>query len=97
MRNFVIIGNHLVGDDGLVLSGIHDIRQCYKRSCVIHSPTKHRMSTWPLHYRGDRKIFERICEHGIGHPDPDQYDFWVDIGRTANKVHGCDGCCSEPV
>jgi hypothetical protein len=30
---------------------------------------------------------ERICDHGVGHPDPDEFmaDVWV---------HGCDGCCA---
>jgi hypothetical protein len=33
---------------------------------------------------------ERICEHGIGHPDPDQI-----MRDEAGWVHGCDGCCSN--
>lgn len=49
----------------------------------------HHMAGWPRHYRGDRGIWERICPHGIGHPDPDQP---LDNGRG---VHGCDGCCVE--
>lgn len=63
------------------------------RTCIIHSPTDHHMRGWPLHWRDDRKIFERICEHGIGHPDPDQYDYWDSIGKESEGVHGCDSCC----
>lgn len=33
---------------------------------------------------------ERICKHGIGHPDPD--DLKVQ-SSWAEGVHGCDGCC----
>jgi hypothetical protein len=34
---------------------------------------------------------ERICPHGIGHPDPDDPAFKNPI----EGVHGCDGCCSR--
>jgi hypothetical protein len=43
------------------------------------------MRSWPQHWRGDRGIIERVCDHGIGHPDPDD--------RNRDKIHGCDGCC----
>ena len=38
-------------------------------------------------------MFERICEHGIGHPDPDQVSYWQRWGKEALAIHGCDGCC----
>jgi hypothetical protein len=31
---------------------------------------------------------ERICSHGVGHPDPDEIN--------TDKTHGCDGCCTPP-
>ena len=34
---------------------------------------------------------ERICDHGIGHPDPDE--FRIRNGED-DGIHGCDGCCS---
>lgn len=79
--------------DGITLVNVHDEIECMGRTCIIHSPTNHHMRSWPLHWRSDRGIFERICEHGIGHPDPDQYDYWDAIGRTEEGVHGCDSCC----
>ena len=36
----------------------------------------------------DRRIMERICPHGVGHPDPDDV-------LNQDRVHGCDGCCRE--
>lgn len=43
---------------------------------------------------------ERMCSHGIGHPDPDDLDF---IRRTSGEeaartlmIHACDGCCEDP-
>ncbi len=69
----------------------HKEADCHK-PCPLHTPTDHHMVTWQLHYRWDRGIFERICEHGIGHPDPDNMAYirqtWGDDG-----THGCDGCC----
>ena len=41
-----------------------------------------------MHWRIDRYIVERICPHGIGHPDPNQILPTDDDGQ-----HGCDGCC----
>jgi hypothetical protein len=61
------------------------------------------MSGWPLHYRLDRNIFERICKHGAGHPDPDQLPYWEETDQMYQTVHGCHidgetgrGCCAPP-
>lgn len=51
------------------------------------------MRRWPMNWRGDRGILERICPHGIGHPDPDQREFWNETGQEWQGVHGCDACC----
>lgn len=61
--------------------------------CVMHNPTEHNMSTWPLLWRNDRKIVERLCQHGVGHPDPDQWPHWQRTNRMYEQVHGCCGCC----
>jgi len=65
--------------------------------CAIHAPSSHHMLTWPLHWRDDRSIFERICEHGIGHPDPDTMAYQKKMHGDAadDGVHGCDGCCQK--
>lgn len=82
--------------DGLLLRNVHSEQLCAHRVCVVHNPTNHHMRTWPLNWRGDRGLFERICPHGVGHPDPDQYGFWDEQGTTAwMGVHGCDGCCAD--
>lgn len=72
---------------------------CHEFNCVIHNPSKHAMNTFPLHWRGDRGLMERICPHGVGHPDPDDIAFKLRTrGESASyeSVHGCDGCCVEP-
>jgi hypothetical protein len=38
-------------------------------------------------------VFERHCEHGVGHPDPDDAAWHTMIARRDLNVHGCDGCC----
>lgn len=72
---------------------VHPPFMCEGRTCVIHNPTDHHMREWHLHWRWDRGIFERICKHGVGHPDPDQFDYWRETYQEWQAVHGCDGCC----
>ena len=79
--------------DGSELVGVHSSQNCEGRVCIIHNPTDHHMSDWPLHFRYDRIIFERICDHGVGHFDPDQMVYFSSIGREDESIHGCDGCC----
>jgi NTP pyrophosphatase (non-canonical NTP hydrolase) len=85
---------------GQVLRGVHSPNQCEERGCVVHHPSDHNMATWPLNWRHGGMFdikpphFERVCEHGIGHPDPDDVAYWKSQGEDIS-VHGCDGCCSE--
>jgi hypothetical protein len=56
----------------------HDPEQCRGREtpCVVHNPSEHHMREWPLNFRYDRGLTERIClPHGVGHPDPDDLAF----------------------
>ena len=69
------------------LTAAHSAADC-QPPCCIHAPSDHPLAGAPLHWRHDRRIFERICAHGIGHPDPD------DRARNGGDgIHGCDGCC----
>lgn len=82
--------------NGTVLKNVHSESQCSGRGCVIHNPSDHHMKDWYLHWRDDRKIFERICEHLTGHPDPDQFDYWHSIDKyEVEVIHGCCGCCRD--
>ncbi len=51
------------------------------------------MVKWKLNWRQDRRIMERICKHGIGHPDPDDAAFRKIMSGDSDTTHGCDGCC----
>lgn len=68
---------------------VHEHGQCRAGPCPIHNVSQHHMRDWPQIWRYDRKIMERICSHGVGHPDPDcQY-------AKQDPIHGCDGCCQQ--
>lgn len=77
----------LVGGEELLA---HTKKQCLGTYCTIHKFSDHHMVKWTQHWRGDRGIMERICAHGIGHPDPD--DIRITNGSD-DGTHGCDGCC----
>lgn len=72
----------------------HPPERCDGEFCVVHNPSDHSMKDWPVHFRFDAYLTERICPHGIGHPDPDDLAFHKRSGRGGMGVHGCDGCCS---
>lgn len=73
----------------------HTIGVCAGDPCPLHNPSDHHMLRWKQNWRwlppfDLRGIMERVCEHGIGHPDPDDYK--IRNGFDAG-FHGCDGCC----
>jgi hypothetical protein len=69
----------------------HNEGECMlSEACTIHNRTNHHMRHFKQFYRFDRGIMERICSHGTGHPDPDDYKI---ITGADNGEHGCDGCC----
>lgn len=74
----------------LFFKKMHSTQTCEGQPCTIHNRTNHSMRKFPQHWRGDRAIMERICEHGIGHPDPDEYKLAL---YPHEATHGCDGCC----
>jgi hypothetical protein len=67
------------------LRHVHPATQCAGEWCPLHNRSDHHMRDWPQHWRGDRYLMERICPHGVGHPDPDD--------PSTDRTHGCDGCC----
>lgn len=82
--------------EGFHLVKLHDeAPQCHDHGCVIHSPTpdcEANRAGWPYNWRTDRGIMERICPHGVGHPDPDAAAYLARRGIDFENVHGCCGC-----
>jgi hypothetical protein len=89
----------MIGDARQMLGNVHDREDC-SGACPIHAPSDHHMREWPLHWRDDRRLMERICPHGVGHPDPDHIAFTEQLrgSRAADveSTHGCDGCRRPP-
>jgi hypothetical protein len=77
---------------------VHTADQCAGGDipCCIHSPSDHHMRHWEMNWRPDTRVMERMCRHGIGHPDPDHMAFVTSIDAELEwqGIHGCDGCCS---
>jgi hypothetical protein len=77
----------------------HPKEKCQSEHCTIHNPSNHKMKDWPLNWRTDRYMMERVCTHGIGHPDPDHMAFIRDKRgdeyANVEGIHGCDGCCHD--
>lgn len=89
-----------VGPNGSILEGVHPVAECASQACCLHRPSDHKMRDWPLHWRNDISLMERLCPHGIGHPDPDDlaYRELIRPGSSQGRgIHGCDGCCREAV
>jgi hypothetical protein len=70
---------------------VHNRVDCHD-NCPIHNPSDHALKDRPTHWRDDRGIMERICVHGIGHPDPDDINVRNNDGEG---IHSCDGCCRK--
>lgn len=66
---------------------VHGLSACRDRGqpCVIHSPSQHHMREWPLNWRSDTQAMERLCPHGIGHPDPDHLAY----NESLTPEHDC--------
>lgn len=79
------------GIDWDAMENVHPREQCDGQPCVIHNPTDHHMRSWPAQWRHGKAMVERTCEHGVGHPDPDQKH-----APNVTGIHGCDGCCVPP-
>lgn len=81
---------------------VHDADGC-EPPCPIHAPSDHHMAAWPLEFRPFKQIFERVCDCGTGHPDPDSLLYHRRRAATPGgsdylAVHGCCAtlCCAPP-
>ena len=70
---------------GQVLIKVHAANSCKNQYCCIHNPSNHHMVTWPQAFVFSLRRMERLCQHNVGHPDPDEI--------STNTEHHCDGCC----
>lgn len=80
-------------DNNLNLVGIHNVYNC-RQPCPIHnSQSTHPLQAAPLYWNPNRAIIERVCSHGVHHPDYDSAMYYYSVNQTNENVHMCDGCC----
>ena len=105
----ILVADAVWGAVSLKRLVVHDRSACRGEKCCLHNPTRNGMHAWPLCVRLDRGspiggvLTERICPHGVGHPDVDSIAYFERVlkgkyagwGNTVSdlKRHGCDGCC----
>lgn len=85
----------LTDDSGKVWV-VHKADVCAGQACAIHNPSDHAMKDMRMVLREDPFKYampERVCPHGIGHPDPDSVAWYAQRGTHGMGLHGCDGCC----
>jgi hypothetical protein len=73
---------------------VHAQWSCIGDWCVIHRPMPGPWESWPTRWRYDRRIMERVCPCGVGHPAAEEA-LWC-----ADTVHGCCGihtCTADPL
>lgn len=102
-RDYDLYGNFSVAEKvaGVQVRTImqtHAAGKCSGEFCCIHNPSDHPLKEADLNWRADRNLMERICSHGIGHPDPDDISHNKRVlgerySALAHETHGCDGCC----
>lgn len=88
-------------DDSDTVWKVHKREVCEGEFCSIHNPSGHPLKDARLILRKWNPFSlkptgfpERICEHSVGHSDPDAVAFYAKQGSHGLGVHGCDGCCS---
>lgn len=75
------------------LTNVHDAGTCLKEYCTIHNWSDHPLKAAPQRWNETKGLMERVCKHGVSHPDADEIG--LQYGDRADHV--CDGCCSEEV
>lgn len=89
--------NTYVTGDGEKIANVHnETGDCRRFGCAIHAPSGHTLRDWPTRWNDTARAIERVCEHGVAHPDPDHLGFLERSTGDARAVfaeHACDGCC----
>lgn len=83
------------GESIYTLHYVHSSKQCEGRNCVIHNnPSLHPLTMEPAVWNDEETAVERVCVHGVVHPDVDDLDYRKTVGQYYVYLeHECDGCC----
>lgn len=93
------LSNDIIGlHDGRTML-VHLPAACVDTACCVHNPSTHPLNTAPLSWNAFTRTMERTCQHGKGHPDPDDIAYkrsmlGADFARHF-QFHDCCGwhCC----
>lgn len=68
---------------------------CITHTCIFHNPSDHHMLKWPTRIQMTAGLIDRICEHRIGHPDPDSMGYFLRRDGIDLGMHPCcpEQCC----
>lgn len=82
-------------ESGQRITNVHAPVSCEGRSCPIDNPSHHFMFLWPMQWNDMSDRFERECECGAWHPDPDQFSYWMESHLMDRLMHRCceNRCC----
>ena len=72
---------------------VHTRWKCVLDWCCLHRPSEHGTRALPMLFRG--ATVDRLCTHGVEHPDPDAHAYLEFVGSEGYDTHGCDGCCGR--
>lgn len=78
-----------IDDFGTKVVNVHNENECFGPTCAIHRNTHHHMELDPQRWNPKENYIERVCQHSVGHPDPDDF-------LNLLRAHDCDGCCLKP-
>jgi hypothetical protein len=89
------LGAELFVDDTGRMVFVHPEARCAGQPCCIHAPSGHPMASWPQRWDDTRRIVERVCEHNVGHPDPDDLQHRAGlVGHGAPNAY-CEQCVTS--
>ena len=80
----------------------HPQSRCAGDACSIHNPSDHPLRDAPQLWNALSQSMDRVCSHGVVHPDYDDFAFNVRSGASPLRLrllgaHDCDGCCHWPL
>jgi hypothetical protein len=84
-------------DSGAVfrLGNTHQPSQCSDHPCVIHNTgSLHPLTMEPAFWNAEQGCIERVCYHGVHHPDRDDEAYYISMGHGSRDHDDCDGCCT---
>lgn len=73
---------------------VHPPTACERTPCCVHNPSAHPLSAAQLSWNAFTRSMERTCQHGRGHPDPDDLAYKRSVlGAEFARHFAFHDCC----